>query len=259
MNDQYREDCAKLAGLMERYTGIPKERVFRFVMENTTAELLQSANFICDTEIQRQKLGALYEFKNLYDTVKISENSREYKLTSAATAQDYFKSYFADANDKERLAAVFLDSQHRVIATKTITIGTVNESPVYPREIVKEALFYNAASVMLGHNHPGGATDPSRADIEMTARVKDIMESVSIDLLDHIIVAGEKTISLAERGMLSGKKAALKPAKAMSSRETGGDYDNRPSIRQQLAAGRELIARLTAPSRAATKSNNLEV
>jgi DNA repair protein RadC len=265
--NQHKEDCAKLAGLVERFTGIPKAQTFFFVMQNAAADLLPCANIVCETDLQREKLAALFEFKNLYETVKGAEKSREYVLSSTSDAMAYFKNYYADMNDKERFSATFLDSQNRVIATKTISSGTVNESSVHPREIVKEALFHNAVSVMVAHNHPGGAKNPSQPDLFVTDRIKRSIETIGVNLLDHIIVAGDKSISLADMGLMPQSSPMPEIAKAASPvREESSSYkpeSRQPSIKQQLAAGKKHLAaeRTAAPARAVAKikSNALEV
>jgi len=261
-DSQYREDSARLAGLIERFTGIPKERIFFFVMQNAAAELLPCANIICETSTQREKLSALFEFKNLYETVKGAEKNREHTLSGTDDAKEYFKSHYADMNDKERVSVAFLDSQCRVITTKIISTGTVNESSEHPREIIKEALFNHAASVMVAHNHPGGSPYPSEQDLLMTERVKQGLDAIGIKLLDHIIVAGDKAISFADMGKMPISNTTSANAKAASpvreERDLFQQKSEQPSIRQQLAAAkRELAADcVTAPVREAVKSEN---
>lgn len=116
---------------------------------------------------------------------------------------EYFKTYYEDKNDKERVSVAFLDSQLRIIATKTMFSGTVDQSFLSDREIVKEALFHNAASAMLAHNHPGGSDTPSQADVTHTKRIQQALEAVGVRLLDHIIVAGDTAASLAADGYIS--------------------------------------------------------
>lgn len=84
-----------------------------------------------------------------------------------------------------------------------ISTGTVNEAPIYPREIVKTALDYNANSVILAHNHPGGSNEASKADIEATQKVIQALNTISVRVIDHIIVADNKYLSLAEKGLLN--------------------------------------------------------
>jgi len=264
---QYKDDCAKLAGLVERFTGIPKERVFFFVMQNSADALLPCANIICDTQPQREKLAALFDFKNVYEMAKGADKSREYVLGTSSDTMNYFKDYYADKNDREHFSVAFLDSRNRVIATKTISSGTVNESFVHPREIVKEALFYNSVSVVLSHNHPGGNTEPSQADLFVTEKIKQAMDTIGIRILDHVIIARDKTISLAELGKMPTSSPSHGNSKAASPvRESGGLREaepRTPSIKQQIAAGKKQLAaeRAAAPARAAaiTKSKPLEV
>jgi DNA repair protein RadC len=97
---------------------------------------------------------------------------------------------------------LFLDAQHRVIALKPMFRGTVTQTSVYPREVVKEALAANAAAVILAHNHPSGSTEPSRADEYLTQALKAALALVDVRVLDHLIVAGPAVASFAELGLL---------------------------------------------------------
>ena len=105
--------------------------------------------------------------------------------------------------DREVFAALFLDSQHRILAYEELFLGTLSAATVYPRDVVKRALLHNAAALMLVHNHPSGYPEPSRADIEITHRLQSALELVDIRTLDHLVVATEGIVSLAERGCLS--------------------------------------------------------
>lgn len=104
-------------------------------------------------------------------------------------------------HDREVFGIMFLTSQHRLIDFQELFFGTINSTNVYPREIVKAALEQNAAAVILAHNHPSGDPDPSAADIRITHRIKEALELIDVQVLDHIIV-GRNALSLAERGML---------------------------------------------------------
>ena len=104
--------------------------------------------------------------------------------------------------EHEVFAVIFLDKRHRVISYNEMFRGTIDGASVHPREVVKEALKLNAASVILAHPHPSGVAEPSQADELITSRLKAALELVDIRILDHIIVAGGDTISFAERGLL---------------------------------------------------------
>jgi DNA repair protein RadC len=104
--------------------------------------------------------------------------------------------------DHEVFAVIFLDKRHRVISYSEMFRGTIDGASVHPREVVKEALKVNAASVILAHPHPSGVAEPSQADEFITKRLKDALELVDIRILDHIIIGGGDTTSMAERGLL---------------------------------------------------------
>lgn len=100
----------------------------------------------------------------------------------------------------ERCFALFLDNQHRLIEAKEISQGTLTETTIYPRELVKAALALHAAAIILAHNHPSGLAKPSAADIALTHQLKRSLAVVDIELLDHLVVAGHQVISIAELG-----------------------------------------------------------
>lgn len=102
----------------------------------------------------------------------------------------------------EVFSCLFLDSKHRVLGFDRLFTGTIDGATVHPREVVKKALQYNAAAVILAHNHPSGVSEPSRADELITGRLKEALALVDIRVLDHIIIGGCDTVSLAERGVL---------------------------------------------------------
>jgi DNA repair protein RadC len=97
---------------------------------------------------------------------------------------------------------LWLDAQHRVTACEEIFRGTLTQTSVYPREIVKAALKANAAAVIFAHNHPSGAAQPSQADELLTRNLKDALALVDVKVLDHFVVAGNQALSFAERGLL---------------------------------------------------------
>ncbi|MBN9203021.1 RadC family protein [Methylibium petroleiphilum] len=104
--------------------------------------------------------------------------------------------------EHEVFCVLFLDAQHRIIALKQMFRGTVSQTSVYPREVVKEALSVNAAAVILAHNHPSGSVEPSRADEFLTQTLKTALALVDVRVLDHLVVAGADVCSFAERGLV---------------------------------------------------------
>ena len=122
-------------------------------------------------------------------------------LGSPTLVKDYFKVHFAGA-ERETFVAIFLDSQMRVIACEELFTGTLTQTSVYPREVVKRALHHNAGGVIFGHPHPSGQCEPSRADEYLTQTLKSALNLVDVRVLDHMVVAGTNCTSFAERGLL---------------------------------------------------------
>lgn len=122
-------------------------------------------------------------------------------LTSPGTVRDYLRLAIA-GREHEVFVCLWLDAQHRVLACEELFRGTLTQTSVYPREIVKAGLKANAAAVIFAHNHPSGVAQPSQADELLTRNLKEALSLVDIKVLDHFIVAGRQTLSFAERGLL---------------------------------------------------------
>ena len=122
-------------------------------------------------------------------------------LTSPGAVRDYLRLALA-SREQEVFVCIWLDAQHKVLGVEEPFRGTLTQTSVYPREIVKAALRRNAAAVIFAHNHPSGAAEPSRSDELLTRDLREALALVEVKVLDHFIVAGTKTISFAERGLL---------------------------------------------------------
>ena len=122
-------------------------------------------------------------------------------LSSPEAVRDYLRLLLHDRGH-EVFVCVFLDAQHRVIACDELFRGTLAQTSVYPREVVKAALAHNAAAVIFAHNHPSGVAEPSRADELLTQTLKQALALVDVRVLDHFVVAGTALVSFAERGLI---------------------------------------------------------
>jgi len=122
-------------------------------------------------------------------------------LCSPGAVRDYLRLALA-GRPHEVFACLWLDAQHRVICCEELFRGTLTQTSVYPREIVKAGLRANAAAVIFAHNHPSGAAQPSQADELLTRNLKEALALVEVKVLDHFIVAGNQALSFAERGLL---------------------------------------------------------
>ena len=155
-----------------------------------------------------------YGPRNLMDTISEGEvlakaleilKNRLRKPGQAMISPQSVKAFFTinlAELEHEVFAALFLDGQHRVIQYTEMFRGTLNQTSVYPREVVKEALRLNAGDVIFAHNHPSGMPEPSRADETLTKTLQEALALVEVKVLDHIIVGGMDTVSFAERGYL---------------------------------------------------------
>jgi DNA repair protein RadC len=123
-------------------------------------------------------------------------------FASPDAVRDYLRLHLAGLAH-EVFFALWLDAQNRLIASEELFRGTLTQTSVYPREVVKKALWRNAAAVVLAHNHPSGVSEPSAADEVLTRELKQALALVDVRVLDHFIVAGQSPpLSFAERGLL---------------------------------------------------------
>jgi len=129
------------------------------------------------------------------------ELAQSTSLSSPKAVRDYLALSIGHL-PHECFMALFLDAQNRLLAAEEMFRGTLTQTSVYPREIVKRALALNAAAVIFAHNHPSGTTEPSQADQVLTQNLKEALGLVDVRVLDHFVVGGRKVLSFAERGLL---------------------------------------------------------
>lgn len=147
----------------------------------------KSAQFIAALEIARRSINE-----------RLKEGAA---LSSPGAVRDYLRLLLA-SREHEVFVCIWLDAQHKVTVVEEAFRGTLTQTSVYPREIVKAALAANAAAVIFAHNHPSGVAQPSRADEMLTRNLKEALALVDVRVLDHFIVAGHQILSFAERGLL---------------------------------------------------------
>jgi DNA repair protein RadC len=176
-------------------------------------ELLQqygnlSALFASDLERLLLTKGLGYaKAVQLQAVIELARRALEEQLTpgvnlnSPKAVRDFLRLALL-RQDKEVFLGIFLDSQNRVLATEHLSEGTLTQTSVFPREVVKRALHHNAAALIFAHNHPSGLAEPSRADEVLTQALKQALTLIDVKVLDHFIVGGSHTMSFAERGLL---------------------------------------------------------
>lgn len=122
-------------------------------------------------------------------------------LASPAIVREALRCRLA-TREREAFLVLLLDAQHRLLATEELFQGTLQQTAVFPREVVKCALRYNAAAVIFAHNHPSGVAEPSQADQCLTETLKRALATVDVKVLDHFVVGSGAVLSFAERGLL---------------------------------------------------------
>ncbi len=142
------------------------------------------------------------------DRTTICETAAEYAdpivgklITTPTDTESFLRAKLAHL-PHELFCCIYLDNRHRVLKFEELFRGTVDGTTVYPREVALSALKCGAAAVILAHNHPSGVAEPSQADERITKRIKAGLELLDIRLLDHLIIGGSKSTSLASRGIL---------------------------------------------------------
>jgi DNA repair protein RadC len=144
------------------------------------------------------QLRAAYELarRALAETARAGD-----ALASPRAVRDYLQFTLAH-RPREIFVAVWLDTQHRVLGVQELFAGTLTQTSVYPREVVKNALRHNAAAVIFAHNHPSGLAEPSQADQLLTEALKRALDLVDVKVLDHFVVGHGAALSFVERGLL---------------------------------------------------------
>ena len=183
-------------------TGLPYRKVQQYLKVNNPFNILEHPHIMEPNEKQLERIGLLNEFIASYNILKIYESNDKIVLNSSTVSGQYFSALLTGMKDKERFMVSFLDNGNNIIETKTMSEGSIGQTAVYPREILKYALACDCNAVILAHNHPGGSKNFSMEDKELTQRIVDIFHPLQIKVLDHIIVGGSSYSSMAEKGEL---------------------------------------------------------
>lgn len=145
-----------------------------------------------------------YDQQVINEAIAILESRQRHLgqvFTHPNAAADFLRLKLGE-HEREVFAVMLLDNQHRLLDYQELFFGTINAGSVYPREVVKAALGKNAAAVILAHNHPSGLAEPSDADKAITARLKEVLDVVDVQVLDHFVVGQHDAVSFAERGLI---------------------------------------------------------
>lgn len=145
--------------------------------------------------------GKLRAAKELVRRSLLENLQKGNALNSPSSVREYLRLTLRD-REYEVFVVMYLDAQNRVISSEELFRGTLTQTSVYPREVVKRSLHFNAGAVIFAHNHPSGVTEPSHADETLTQALKQALALVDVKVLDHFVVAGAGVLSFAESGLL---------------------------------------------------------
>jgi DNA repair protein RadC len=179
---------------------LARELLTRF--GNLTQLVAASESDFCETKgIGQAKYVQLQAILEMSRRALKEELQRGDALNSPRAVRDYLQ-LLLGGRQQEVFLVLFLDTQHRVIASEELFHGTLSQTSVYPREVVKRALAHNSASVILAHNHPSGVAEPSQSDQLLTGALKQALALVDVRVLDHFVVTVGQTLSFAEKGLI---------------------------------------------------------
>ena len=180
----------QMAGaVLERFGG------FAALLHAQAADLMSTKGI---GPAKRAELAAVIEMARRALAQRLTEAP---VFDSPQIVKDYLQLHLGKLQH-EVFAVLFLDAQHRLIKLDQMFAGTLGQTSVYPREVVKLALARNAGAVILAHNHPSGVAEPSRADEFLTQALKSALALVDVRVLDHLVIGQGQVVSFAERGLL---------------------------------------------------------
>jgi DNA repair protein RadC len=154
--------------------------------------------------LPRESPSSMHEQKIIDQALSILESrlqKTELRVSEPSVAESYLKLQLSEL-EYESFRVMFLNNNHELIQLKEMFRGTIDSAAVYPREIVKATLAFNAAAVILTHNHPSGNCKPSQADKHITQRLSDALRLIDVRVLDHIVIGGSDSFSFAKHGLV---------------------------------------------------------
>ena len=187
---------------LSRITGISKKKINEYAERSDVLHVIDHPAVLDITDQQYQKIIQLREFLGAYQVHRKAEWGSQELLSDTERTKNYFLSQLAYYREREMLLCAFLDSNLGVISCEKVSEGTINAVAVFPREIGKRVLQLDAAAIILAHNHPSGNLKPSQADIELTENIQKLLRHFDVPILDHIIVGGDRGISMREEAVI---------------------------------------------------------
>lgn len=207
-SNQYDIDQERYIELMNKFTGISKDTLNEYLKDHSVQFIFEHPDSIDITPTQREKVDDLMELRGLYKNLR-SDDER-YVFNTPEKVGSYFSNYYNEKKEKEYVGVAYLDTKLQVISTEIISEGTINFAIMSSRDIAKGALRNDAKAVAIAHNHPSGNPKPSNEDLEVTYNIKSGLETLGIDLIDHVVVGENGKYLSFKRENLLEEYASLK-------------------------------------------------
>jgi len=207
------EEKNRLEYLFQSVTGINKEKCNRVFEKYTVGEVVENPILFEGTALQTRKIELLGELQSSMKT-KAPFWSRK-QICGPKDASDYFESRMTGL-DHEEVHMLLLDTRHRVIKAEVMAKGGLASAGMYPRDLARTAIKYNASAVVLAHNHPSGDSKPSQDDISTTKALQTAFDILGLELVDHLVVGNNNSTSLKELGVLERNEEYSMPARTAS-------------------------------------------
>ena len=161
--------------------------------------IIEDGKLVVDVDhVSRRRLQAAMSLNRLIQSDKLSGHQL---IDSPRACFEYLRASIGYSS-RERFIALYLSARRQLLASETLFQGDIASAAVYPRVVVTRALVHHASSVIVAHNHPSGSIEPSRSDIDVTYRLRDALQTLDIELVDHVVVSGSDCLSLREAGYL---------------------------------------------------------
>ena len=192
------DDERRLTELFMKITRIPREKIDRALVENNIRDILRNPALLEPTPAELDRIFLLQEFRKLYSTLDHFE--KKYQIRTPMDAVAFLQPTLAD-REFEIVVGLMLDTRNNVIKQMTIGEGTLDSAVIQPRKLAKDAILYNAKSVILAHNHPSGDSNPSQDDIDTTKQFTSLLSGLGIMVMDHIVIGKNSYSSLKEMGV----------------------------------------------------------
>jgi len=192
------DDEQRLTEIFIKIARIPKEKIDRALAENNIRDILRNPALLEPTPAELDRIFLLQEFRKLYSTLDHFE--KKYQIRTPLDAVAFLQPTLAD-REFEIVVGLMLDTRNNVIKQMTIGEGTLDSAVIQPRKLAKDAILYNAKSVILAHNHPSGDSNPSQDDIDTTKQFTSVLSGLGILVMDHIVIGKNSYSSLKEMGV----------------------------------------------------------